>query len=54
MVGLDKLMKEWAMKTRNRVELSYLDSKLFDPEQTDIQKEYNLTNKEHNIRTIEF
>lgn len=42
------------MKTRNRVELSYLDSKLFDPEQTDIQKEYNLTNKEHNIRTIEF
>ena len=42
MAGLDKLMKEFAQKNRNRVELDYLDSDLFSPEKTDMQKEYNI------------
>ena len=42
MVGLDKLMKEFAQKNRNKVELDYLDSDLFSPEKTDMQQEYNI------------
>lgn len=44
MVGLDKLMKEDAMQQRHKTEISYLDSTVFSPEQTDIQKEYGIKN----------
>ncbi len=44
MVGLDKLMKEDAMQERHKTEIGYLDSTVFSPEQTDIQKEYGIKN----------
>lgn len=42
MVGLDKLMKEDARKRRIKTQIDYLDSTAFTPEQTDMQKEYNI------------
>lgn len=42
MVGLDKLMKEEAQKRRLKTQIDYLDSTVFTPEQTDMQKEYNI------------
>jgi hypothetical protein len=44
MVGLDKLMKEDALANRQKTQIDYLDSTIFSPEQTDIQKEYDITN----------
>lgn len=44
MVGLDKLMKEDALANRQKTQIDYLDSTVFSPEQTDIQKEYDITN----------
>lgn len=42
MVGLDKLMKEEAQKRRIKTQIDYVDSTVFTPEQTDIQKEYDI------------
>lgn len=42
MVGLDKLMKEESQKRRLKTQIDYLDSTVFTPEQTDMQKEYNI------------
>lgn len=44
MVGLDKLMKEDALANRQKTQIDYLDSTVFSPEKTDIQKEYDITN----------
>lgn len=45
LTGLDKLMKEDAMKRRKSTQIDYLDNDLFTPEQTDIQREYEIKNE---------
>lgn len=45
MAGLDKLMKEDAMKRRKSTQIDYLDNDIFTPEQTDIQREYEIKNE---------
>lgn len=42
MAGLNKLMKEEAQKRRIKTQIDYVDSTVFTPEQTDIQKEYDI------------
>lgn len=45
MVGLDKLMKENALANRQKTQIDYIDSAVFSPEQTDIQKEYDIDSR---------
>lgn len=45
LTGLDKLMKEDAMKRRKSTQIDYLDNDIFTPEQTDIQREYEIKNE---------
>lgn len=42
MAGLNELMKEEAQKRRIKTQIDYVDSTVFTPEQTDIQKEYDI------------
>lgn len=42
-VGLDKLMKEYALAHRNAIEMQFLSPELFNGEQTDLQREYGVT-----------
>lgn len=49
MVGLDKLMKEDAMKRRQSTQIDYLDSAIFSPEKTDMQKEFDIDNSNYNL-----
>lgn len=45
MVGLDKLMREEAQKRRIKTQIDYVDSTVFSPEHTDIQKEYDIDSR---------
>lgn len=49
MVGLDKLMKEDAIANRQRTQIDYLDSDIFSPEKTDMQKEFDIDNSNYNL-----
>ena len=49
MVGLDKLMKEDAIANRQRTQIDYLDSAIFSPEKTDMQKEFDIDNSNYNL-----
>lgn len=42
-MGLDKLMKEYALAHRNAIEMQFLSPELFNGEQTDLQREYGVT-----------
>lgn len=45
MAGLNKLMKEEAQKRRIKTQIDYVDSTVFTPEHTDIQKEYDIDSR---------
>ena len=49
LTGLDKLMKEDAMKRRQSTQIDYLDSDIFSPEKTDMQKEFDIDNSNYNL-----
>ena len=42
-------MKEDAMKRRQSTQIDYLDSAIFSPEKTDMQKEFDIDNSNYNL-----